>query len=104
MVERPDRTLGVTLSGATFFADPPFAVGSHATLGEDEVRHLRVLRLAVGDRVALRDGAGQTATGRLVRTGKTQALVEIEEAATIDPLPPIHLLASPSLTATECYG
>jgi 16S rRNA (uracil1498-N3)-methyltransferase len=80
------------LPSATFFADPPFTVGTHTALGEDDVRHLRVLRMSVGDRVGLRDGAGHIASGQLVRLGKTQALVEIDETTTVDPPLPIHLL------------
>lgn len=73
-------------------ADPPFTVGAHVTLGEGEAHHLRVLRLAVGARIALRDGAGHTATGRLVRISKAHALVEVDEAAEVEPPAPIHLL------------
>lgn len=77
---------------ATFFAEPPFTIGGHVTLGDEEIRHIRALRLSLGDRVGLRDGAGNTATGQLVRVGKSQALVEVESAEVVDPLPPIHLL------------
>lgn len=81
-----------TTARAAFVADPPFIVGAHTALGQDEAHHIRVLRLAIGDRVALRDGAGNTAAGVLVRASKSQALVEVDEVATVTPAQPIHLL------------
>lgn len=97
MVECIDHACGVIVSDtalprAAFVADPPFAVGAHTALGEDEAHHIRVLRLAIGDRVALRDGAGNTATGVLVRASKSQALVEVDEVGVVAPPAPIHVL------------
>jgi 16S rRNA (uracil1498-N3)-methyltransferase len=79
-------------ASATFFAEPPFVVGAHTVLGETEAHHIRVRRLAVGERVALCDGQGHTASGQLVRIQKSQALVEVNETADVAPAPPIHLL------------
>jgi 16S rRNA (uracil1498-N3)-methyltransferase len=77
---------------ATFFAESPFTVGGTATLGEDDAHHLRVRRLGVGDRVGVRDGAGNIAAGVLVRVSKNQAILDVDEAGHLDPVPPIHLL------------
>jgi len=81
-----------TITRVAFVVDAPFSVGAHAALGEDDAHHIRVLRLAIGDRVGLRDGAGNTGAGVLVRVSKSQALVEVEETAYVDPPAPIHLL------------
>ena len=67
-------------------------VGAHTALGEDDAHHLRVVRLGIGDCVALRDGAGQLATGRLIRVGKKQALVEVDQRSEELPPPPVHVL------------
>jgi 16S rRNA (uracil1498-N3)-methyltransferase len=91
MVQHTDSAAVVT-PHATFFAEPPFIAGAHVALGEDAAHHIRVVRLALGDRVALRDGCGHTASGRLVRIKKSHALVEVEDTAEMEPPPPIHLL------------
>jgi 16S rRNA (uracil1498-N3)-methyltransferase len=77
---------------AAFVADSPFVVGTHTVLGDEDAHHIRVLRLAVGDRVALRDGVGNTGAGILVRVSKSQALVEVDEVGYVEPPLPIHLL------------
>ena len=92
MVERTDNTAVVAPPRATFFAEPPFVSGTHLTLGEDAAHHIRVVRLTIGDRVALRDGCGHTASGQLVRVKKSHVLVEVESTAEVDPPLPIHLL------------
>lgn len=91
-MERRDSSKKLNVPSASFFADPPFVVGTHSILGETEARHIRVLRLGVGERVGLRDGAGRTAVGPLVRISKTQALVEIESIEEVAPPAQIHLL------------
>ncbi len=77
---------------AAFFVEDAFAVGSQVPLSEGDAQHISVLRLGVGDRVGLRDGAGRTASGTLVRLGRKNALVEVDDSREV-PLPPaIHLL------------
>jgi 16S rRNA (uracil1498-N3)-methyltransferase len=80
----PDRVM--------LFAEPPFVVGTHTVLGETEAHHIRVRRLSVGERIALCDGKGHTASGQLVRIQKSQALVEVDAVADVTPVTPIHLL------------
>lgn len=76
----------------TFVTNEPFAQGAVFALGDDDVRHLRVLRLAVGAAVGLRDGAGLIGRGTLVRLAKGQAQVEVEQVETRAPLPEVHML------------
>lgn len=77
---------------AAFFHDDPLIAGTHVVLPESEARHIVVRRIAVGERVALRDGAGNVATGTLVRVVKHQATVEVEDVRAVIPERPIHLL------------
>lgn len=77
---------------AVFFAESPFVAGATVTLGEDEARHIRAVRLAIGDRVGLRDGRGQVASGTLTRAGRTSAQVEVAAVAEVERGAEIHLL------------
>jgi 16S rRNA (uracil1498-N3)-methyltransferase len=54
--------------------------GSRAPIEESEAHHLRVRRVAVGEPVGLRDGAGLVGTGRTVQEGRSW-LVEVESVA-----------------------
>ena len=76
----------------TFVTNEPFTAGSTYTLGDDDVRHLRVLRLAVGATLGLRDGAGLVGRGTLVRFAKGQAQVEIENVESRIAPPDVHLM------------
>jgi 16S rRNA (uracil1498-N3)-methyltransferase len=67
--------------------------GRTIALGEEEAQHARVRRLDVGSPVRLVDGAGSVATGTLVRLARTHATVEVGEVETVEPPPPVHLLA-----------
>ena len=78
---------------ATFFAADGLIVGGTVTLSEDAAHHIRVARVAIGERVALRDGAGHAALGTLVKISKSSALVDISETSEIPRPSPIHLLA-----------
>ena len=77
---------------ASFFSAEPMAPGLPVTLGEDAAHHVRVLRLAVGERVSVRDGAGKVAAGVLVRVARQQAVVDVEAVEETSPLPEVHLL------------
>lgn len=78
---------------ATFFCPDPMAVGRVALLGEAEARHMKVRRLATGERVRLVDGAGTVASGLLIRIARTEATVEVDEVQHVEPLPDVHLIA-----------
>ncbi|MFL5494012.1 MAG: RsmE family RNA methyltransferase [Gemmatimonadales bacterium] len=54
--------------------------GSRASIEEGEAHHLRVRRVAAGEPVELRDGAGLVGTGRTVQEGRSW-LVEVESVA-----------------------
>ena len=77
---------------AAFFTEDPFVVGSQLSLSESDAQHIAVLRLGLSERVGLRDGAGHTASGALVRLGRKNALVEIDEVVDVPPPAAIHLL------------
>lgn len=76
----------------TFVTNEPFSVGREYTLGDDDIRHLRVLRLAVGATLGLRDGAGLVGRGTLVKFAKGQASVEIEHVESRPAPPDVHLM------------
>lgn len=78
---------------ATFFASDPLIAGGTVTLAEEAAHHMRVARVAVGECVALRDGAGKAAIGTLVKVSRTSALVEVSETSELSRPAPIHLLA-----------
>lgn len=78
---------------ATFFSGDALVGGATITLSEDAAQHMRVARIAVGEIVALRDGAGMTAEGRLVKIGRTSAMVDVIDTREVARPEPIHLLA-----------
>lgn len=71
---------------------PAAAEGAVVALGEDAAHHARVRRLEVGEPVALRDGAGRSADGRLTRLTKAVAEVTLDAVHAHAPPPPVHLL------------
>ncbi|MDQ2913268.1 MAG: RsmE family RNA methyltransferase [Chloroflexota bacterium] len=87
-MERTDRT-----PVATFFASDALVAGGTVTLPEEAAHHIRVARVAVGECVALRDGAGKAAVGTLVKVSRTTALIEVNETSEMSRPAPIHLLA-----------
>ena len=87
-MERADRT-----AVATFFAAESLVVGGTVTLSDEAAHHIRVARVAVGECVALRDGAGRAAVGTLVKVSRNSALVDVSETSEIPRPAPIHLLA-----------
>src|SRR5688572_21654512 len=54
---------------------------------------MRVARIPVGESIALRDGAGMTAKGTVVKIARTSALVDVLETREVPRAAPIHLLA-----------
>ena len=87
-MECTDRT-----AVATFFASEDLVAGGTVTLSEEAAHHIRVARVAVGECVALRDGAGRAAVGTLVKVSKASALVDVIEISQVPRPAPIHLLA-----------
>lgn len=78
---------------ATFFSGDPLVAGGTVTLSDEATHHMHVARIAVGERVALRDGAGTTAQGTVVKIARTSALIDINETQEVSRPAPIHLLA-----------
>jgi 16S rRNA (uracil1498-N3)-methyltransferase len=91
MVVGDDRA-GALMPLATFVTTEPFSSGETVTLGEDEVRHIRVLRLEVGQPVGLLDGRGMRGRGALVRVAKRHAAVAVEIVSNVEPPPSVHLI------------
>ncbi|MDP9206059.1 MAG: RsmE family RNA methyltransferase [Gemmatimonadota bacterium] len=87
-MECTDRT-----AVATFFTSDEIVAGGTVTLPEDAAHHIRVARVAVGECVALRDGAGRAAVGTLAKVSRGSALVDVIETSEISRPTPIHLLA-----------
>ena len=90
-MERTDRTDRTAV--ATFFASDALVAGGTVTLPEEAAHHIRVARVALGECVALRDGAGKAALGTLVKVSRTSALVDVSETSEMSRAAPIHLLA-----------
>lgn len=68
------------------FAEKPLpAAGAEVSLGENERRHVRALRLRSGDRVMLLDGAGGRAFGRIGEFEKREVVVSVEDSTLEEP-------------------
>lgn len=87
-MERTDRA-----PVATFFTTDALVAGGTVTLPEEAAHHIRVARVALGESVALRDGAGKAAIGTVVRVSRTSATVDILETSEIHRPAAIHLLS-----------
>ncbi len=61
-----------------FFVDPNLLAADRIDLPDDTLKHLKVLRLSVGDRIELLDGSGQVATARIDILTRQNAQVSIE--------------------------
>jgi len=77
----------------TFFYGDRLVAGGSVTLSEEAAHHLRVARIAPGERIALRNGAGTAARGTLVKVSRASALVDVLEAEAMTRPAEIHLLA-----------
>ncbi len=78
---------------ATFFSGDALVPGGTVTLSEEAAHHMHVARIAIGERVALRDGAGTTAQGTVVKMSRGSALIDITDVREVPRPAPIHLLA-----------
>ncbi|GAB4178387.1 MAG: 16S rRNA (uracil(1498)-N(3))-methyltransferase [Geothermobacteraceae bacterium] len=61
-----------------FFLDPNLLTEDQIDLPDETLKHLKVLRLSVGDRIELLDGSGQVATARIEILNRQNAQVRIE--------------------------
>lgn len=77
---------------AFFCEDEQLAPGATISLGEGVARHLRARRLNIGSRVALLDGIGHRALGRVTKLGHTSAAIEVAEVLAYLPPPSVHLI------------
>ena len=77
---------------AHFYSTEPLLSPGALVLGEDAAHHAKVRRLNIGAPVTVRDGAGTTASGTLVRMAKQHLELEIESPRCPSPLPAVHLL------------
>ena len=79
---------------ASFVSDAPIADGAAAvSLGEDAAHHARVRRLAAGDPVTVRDGAGAVAEGVVRRIARGALDVDVAAVRRVQAPPAVHLLA-----------
>ena len=80
----------------------PGAAGSEFTLPEAVAHHaLRVLRLAIGDRVTLFTGSGGEFAATLLRAGKRDAVVRIDGFDAVDRGPAIDVTLVQGLAAND---
>lgn len=80
-------------SRIALFSPEPFSAGKVLTLADDAANHLRVVRASLGDTVDLRDGRGGIGSGTIARMSRGSVTVDVTQAGTVEPLPPIHLMA-----------
>lgn len=81
------------VAAATFFCGEKLVAGTSVTLPEDAAHHMRVARIPPGECIALRDGAGMTGTGTLVKISRASALVDVSETCEVPRPAAVHLLA-----------
>lgn len=71
---------------------PQLVAGGSVTLDERAAQHMRVRRLEAGIEVALRDGQGTAAVGRVERLARASVQIAVSRAEVRAPLPEVHLL------------
>ena len=82
------------------FAPSPLSKGQLCELPSEAVRHLRSLRLQVGDAVEVVNGRGELATGQLSAIGKRSASVRACNASMHDPA---AVLGAMDCIAADCH-
>ncbi len=84
------------------FYAPDFAVEREIALAEDEAHHLsRVLRLAVGDPIAVFDGKGREATARVESIGSRRVTVRVLEPRQPAPEPAVAITLAQALLKSD---
>jgi 16S rRNA (uracil1498-N3)-methyltransferase len=77
---------------AQFVAPFAFGLGSEVILGPDAAHHMNVLRLDFGARIGVVDGAGHAGAGTLVRLGRREAMVAIDQVWAVERPPAVHMI------------
>jgi len=75
-----------------FFVPDEFEPGGHIVVGEDAARHMRVLRLGAGAKVALLNGSGARAASTLRTLARRNATIDVDDVEQIDRPPQVHAL------------
>lgn len=78
---------------ACFHAEGPLEPGATLALGERVAHHASVRRIEVGELVAVTNGAGSIAYGKVMRLGKRAMDVAIERVAQTAALSDVHVRA-----------
>ena len=80
-------------SVAGFFSDAnALEPGTTIVLGEDAAHHARVRRLEAGAPVYVADGKGAQATGSIVRLGKKDLAIKLDDVRRSPRPPEVHVL------------
>lgn len=83
---------GVGAGLPTFVTADRLVANGAVALDEYAARHMRVLRLALGGKVGLRDGVGGVGEGVLVRLTKSAAHIDVQAVHEVPAPPAVHLL------------
>src|SRR5687768_9311088 len=75
-----------------FFCNELLIAGRPVTLPEEAAHHMRVARIPLGEVVGLRNGAGMTARGSLVKISRASAVVDVLDTREVARPSPLHLL------------
>jgi 16S rRNA (uracil1498-N3)-methyltransferase len=77
---------------AQFVAPAAFGLGSEVTLGPEAAHHMNVLRLQFGVRIGVVDGAGRVGGGTLIRLGRREAVMAVDQLWMVEQLPAVHMI------------
>lgn len=86
-----------------FYVDLPLTLNTKLELPDSVVRHMNVLRLRVGDTVALFNGDGCDYIANISQFGKRQAEVNISECEKLDNESNLRITLMPSLIASDKF-
>lgn len=76
-----------------FYSPTPFSTGAPCILEEEELHHLQVIRLRVGEKVELVNGKGELAQATLISLEKRRAQLMIDSVTRSASSGPIRILA-----------
>jgi 16S rRNA (uracil1498-N3)-methyltransferase len=86
-----------------FYVDLPITLGANLELPDNVVRHMNVLRLHIGDSVALFNGDGCDYTANISELSKRHAKVNIEKSEKLDNESHLKITLMPSLIASDKF-